>query len=190
MNLQQKLLLATLPLSIASMICLSIVQYCQSKTALLTSNEDEMQTSVELIEQQLGLWFEERNKELNILSEDSAAAEVLNGDDTRKANFQYRLSLTHKRSDNYDSIVLINHEGKVVMNSIENRSVGLNLAATEGFVEALKNREMKGKFDSATLSPANGKSILFLAWPITHHGKFVGHLGGTIQLAKLTEKNY
>ena len=67
MNLQQKLLLATLPLSITSMICLSIVQYCQSKTALLTSNEDEMQTSVELIEQQLGLWFEERNKELNIL---------------------------------------------------------------------------------------------------------------------------
>lgn len=61
-------------------------------------------------------------------------------------------------------------------------------AATEGFVEALKNREMKGQFDSATLSPANGKSILFLAWPITHHGKFVGHLGGTIQLAKLTEK--
>lgn len=188
MNLQQKLLVATLPLSIASMIFLSIIQYSKSKSALLESSEAEMQTAVELIEQQLSLWLEERKNELNVLSEDTAASEILQGDDTRKSNYQFRLSLTHKKSQNYDSIVLLNQDGKVVLNSNENRSIGLRLSETEGFSKALKNHSVDASFDSATLSPVNGKSILFLAWPINHNGKFLGHLGGTIHLAKLTEK--
>lgn len=189
MNLQQKLLLATLPITIAAMTILSAVQYYQSKNALITSNKGEMSKSIELIKQQVELWMDERGRELTILSKDSAGMEIVEGNNERRSNFQNRMSSIHSASENYDAIFLTDKQGKIILNSVKDRSIGMELANRDGFRLAFtKAKSGQVAIDQATLSPATGKSILFMTIPISNNGQIEGHIGATLQLSALTDK--
>ncbi len=186
MNFRNKLILFIVPPVILMMSGISFYLYYKSSNALLSTKKDEMQKQVEMARSEVERWVTERQDELLLVSKVKAIRDAASGDENHEA--QVQLSNLHDISKVYDSILVLDMKGSILINSVKGRSIGMKLGMKKGFKSPIFNA-LQGEIGIGDVqkSPATGAPVCFVAVPILRDDKVIGVLGGTINLNQVVK---
>ncbi len=169
-----------IPITAAVIIALAVISYHESSSAILRGQEDHMQQMVQKTTDILGLWLDDREREVVVLSKDKLFLAACKG--LRLEEAQERLTEYNKLSPVYEALLLIHKDGVIFMAS-HRLTVGMNLESHPVYgINIKKTREKQIWVGDVAKSPATGRPVALLTAPIMENGELIGIMGTAIEL--------
>ncbi|MBF0507899.1 MAG: Cache 3/Cache 2 fusion domain-containing protein [Deltaproteobacteria bacterium] len=185
-NFRTKLLGTLMPIAVITIGALSILSYRAAYKGIMLQQEANMQSMVSSTVDWLATWEKDRERESVLLTQTGvfqAACQGKRMDEARK-----RLVLIYKASPFYENVFLADTEGKLFMDSIDGKSVGVEIAKIPGYAA---NAEKAGQgqlwISDVQRSPATGRPVILITSPIQVDGQYVGIMGTPIELQNFSE---
>jgi len=166
-------------------MALMVSVYIVSSRALREQADEEMDRIATKTTEELDLWIDSRERDAANISELQPLIAACT--DHKLAEAQQTLDRIQHRSPFYENVFLADTNGKLFLDSIGGKSVGIELMLIEGFrahVEHARQGELW--FGNAMKSPATGRPVALLTVPIRAGNQFVGILGTPIELANFS----
>jgi len=158
-----------IPITAVVIIALAVISYHESSTAIMTGQKDHMQQMVQKTTDMLGLWLDDREREVAVLSKDRLFIDACKG--LRLEEAQERLTEYQKLSPVYEALLLIHKNGVIFMAS-HRLTVGMNLESHPVYgINIKKTQEKQTWVGDVGKSPATGRPVMFLSAPITENGE-------------------
>ncbi|MEW6266507.1 MAG: methyl-accepting chemotaxis protein [Thermodesulfobacteriota bacterium] len=181
MNFRTKLLLIMLPIFIAGLAILGGASFLTARKSILRQQMLNMETLVTKTVHELHEWIEERLRESYLFSQNGVFIAACQGQ--RMDEAQARLLEYHKQSPFYENIFLADVNGKIFMDSISGKSVGLEVAKIPDYTINIEQAQ-KGEawVGDVKKSPATGRPVSLLTTPVKDKGRLVGIIGTPIEL--------
>ncbi|HTS49328.1 MAG TPA: methyl-accepting chemotaxis protein [Bryobacteraceae bacterium] len=160
--------------------------------AMESQANEEMTRVVEKTTDELDNWLSSRQRDaINLSALEVFAAACRN---ERRAEAEQMLIAIQKRSPFYENVFLADGNGKLFADSIEHKSVGIDLSTIDAFRPNLEHaRQNELWIGEVGKSPATGRPVLLITAPILDAGKMIGLLGTPIELSEFSDtsiKNY
>jgi len=171
---------------IASSLGLMVSVYVVSSRVLHRQADEEMDTVVNKTAQELDLWIDSRERDAIDLS---GLQPLISACAEHKLDAaQQTLDHIQSRSPFYENVFLADADGKLFLDSIGGKSVGVDLLSIEGF-RANVDQARQGKiwFGDVMKSPATGRPVALLTAPILDGNQVVGILGTPIELSNFSD---
>jgi methyl-accepting chemotaxis protein len=141
---------------------------------------------------ELDLWVSSRERDAVNLSELQPFAAACRNH--KLAEAQQALVWIQRRSPFYENVFLADQDGKLFLDSIGGKSVGIDLMSIEGFRANVEHaRQGAVWFGEGMKSPATVRPVALLTAPLREGNRIVGMLGTPIELADFSDsfvKNY
>ncbi|MBN1292970.1 MAG: hypothetical protein JXB48_14105 [Candidatus Latescibacteria bacterium] len=149
--------------------------------------KEKINQSVEKTEIELDFWLNEREREISIMCENSLIKSACKSE--RSDEIQMFLNNYQKKSPVFENIFIADTNGKIFMDSINGKSLGIEIAKIPGFEKNISNAK-KGELyiGNAMQSPATGKPVSLITAPIQENGKLIGIIGMPVELTVFTDE--
>ena len=181
MNFRNKLLVTLIPIVIITVGALTLLSYQTSSKALISQSQANMQQMVGKTLDELRMWISDREREVVVFSENGVFQDACQGKRVEEA--QARLNKYHKESPMYENIFLADTNGKLFMDSIGGKSIGVEINKIPGFKKnGEKAREGQVWISDVMPSPATGRPVCLVTAPIKVSGQYVGIMGTPVEL--------
>lgn len=182
MNFRTRLLVALVPLFIISITAVAGISYWVASEAVLGNQEMAMSQLVDKTVTELNTWLKNRESQTKIFSETGVFIDACQGKRLEEA--KARLSVYHKTEKVYENIFLATPEGRLFMDSIDGKSIGVEINKIPIYAPAVRNA-LAGEswVGPVAKSPATGRPVVLITAPINDkQGKLVGIVGTPIEL--------
>jgi methyl-accepting chemotaxis protein len=181
MNFRNKLLVTLLPIVVIIVGALTILSYESSSKTIISQQKAGMKQMVQKTLDELQMWIAEREREAVLFSENGVFQDACQGKRIEEA--QARLNKYHKQSPVYENIFLADANGKLFLDSIGGKSVGVEINKIPGFKKNA-DKALQGQvwISDVMPSPATGRPVCLVTAPIKASGKFVGIMGTPVEL--------
>jgi methyl-accepting chemotaxis protein len=172
-------------LIVSGVALVSIVGVVSSRAVLAQSGE-EMQRIVGKTVDELDLWIGSRERDAANLSQLEVFADACKG--KRLAEAEQALKRIHRNASLYENVFLADANGKLFLDSIDHKSVGIDISTIEGFKPNVEHgRQNEIWFSEVMKSPATGRAVVLITAPIVVGGRFAGLLGTPLELAEFSD---
>ena len=188
MNFRSKLLSGLIPLLILSVGAVAAVSYWYASDAVLSRQELLMRQLVDKTLNEMTRWLEGRESQAKVFAETGVFIAACQGQ--RKEEAQARLETYHKTEKVYENIFLATPEGKLFMDSIGGKSIGVDITQIPIYaINAQKAKEGKIWVGQVAASPVDGQPVVLVTAPIKNkEGKLVGIVGTPIELNSFSKE--
>ena len=187
MNFRNKLLLQIIPIAIIAIGALTFFFYRTASNSLLEQQKHLMVQVVSKSLDELSMWIDDRERDVVLFSENGVFKAACEG--KREKEAQDRLNVYQKQSPFYENIFLADKGGKIFMDSIGKKSVGVEIVKIPGYaINVQKAIEGVTWVGEVMKSPATGRPVALITAPISADGKFVGIMGGPVDLMTFSEQ--
>lgn len=187
MNLRTKFIGVIIPFVTIAIAVLTWVAYSTGANNLEAEVNSAMLSTLHKTTAELDTWYQNLTRDGLILSDNEIL--VQGAANKSYAELSSLLTRYHKRSPSYNILCLASPEGVIVADSSEGAAVGLDLANSPIFAEAIrkvKNGQIAiSKIDKSAVT---GEPVALLVFPVKSHGKLVGILGLSIKILDFNEK--
>ena len=182
MNFRTRLLVALIPLVVLSIAAVAGISYWVASDALLNNQEMAMRQLVGKTITELGGWLKNRENQTLVFSNTGVFIDACQGKRVEEA--KARLKTYHGTEKVYENIFLATPEGKLFLDSIDGKSVGLELKKIPIFAPAVaKAQDGEPWVGPVSKSPATGRPVVAITAPIKNkQGELVGIVGTPIEL--------
>ena len=134
----------------------------------------------------MDLWLSSRERDALNLSELHALVAACA--ERKLADAQEALNRIQRRSPFYENVFLADQNGKLFLDSIGGKSVGIDLMSIEGFRPNVEHaRQGEVWVGEAMKSPATGRPVTLITAPIKAGSQLVGILGTPIELSDFSD---
>ena len=124
-------------------------------------------------------WLRDREKEVLLFSENGVFKAACEGNRLKEA--QHRLNIYQKQSPFFENIFLADKNGKIFMDSMGGKSVGIEITKVPGGEIGFQKAESGSLWISEPMkSPATGRPVTMITAPIYARHDFVGIVGGSV----------
>jgi len=186
LSLRSKFAVWTSAVVIATSMGLMLSVYLVSSRALRMQADEEMDGIATKTAEQLDLWLSSRERDAVNLSELQPLVAACS--DHKLADAQQTLDRIQRRSPFYENVFLADANGKLFLDSIGGKSVGIDLMSTEGLRSHVEHaRQGEVWLGDVIKSPATGRPVVLLTTPVKAGGQVVGILGTPIELANFSD---
>jgi methyl-accepting chemotaxis protein len=159
--------------------------YLVSSRALRTQADEEMDGIVTKTAQELDLWIASRERDGVNMSELQELA--LACTEHKLADAEQALVRIHRRSPFYENVFLSDTNGKLFLDSIGGKSVGVEMMSIEGYrVNVEHARQGEAWVGDVMKSPATGRPVSLITAPIKVGSRIAGILGTPIELSNFS----
>ena len=181
MGFRKRLLLTILPLVAITVGVLAFVSYRIASNVVL---EQQMVTLTQVVDKsaiELDEWLNYRKEEVTILSETGVFQAACVGKRLEEA--EKRLQKYHAIAPVHENIFLADTAGKLFLDSIGGKSVGVEAAKIPGFKINI-DKAQRGEIwiGNVMKSPATGRPVCLITAPVKFEGRFVGIIGTPLDL--------
>jgi methyl-accepting chemotaxis protein len=182
LSLRGRFVVWTSAVVIASTLGLMVSVYLVSSRALKAQSGEEMDQIVAKTAEELDLWIDSRERDaVNIGELPSLVAACT---ERKLAEAEQTLVQIHRRSPFYENVFLADANGKLFLDSIGGKSVGVELMSIEGYrVNVEHARQGELWVGEVMKSPATGRPVALLTAPIKAESRIVGILGTPLELS-------
>lgn len=171
---------------VASTFGLTYAVYSVSSHALTAQANEELSRTVSSTTEALDLWLGSRERDAINLSELHPLVAACT--DRKLAEAQDVLTRIQERSPFYENVFLADQNGKLFLDSIGGKSVGVDLMSIEGFRPNVDHaRQGEVWAGEAMKSPATGRPVVLLTAPIRSGSRLVGILGTPFELSDFSD---
>lgn len=186
LSLRSRFAVWTSAIVIASSVGLMVSVYLVSSRALREQSEEEMDSIATKTAEQLDLWINSRVRDAVNLSELQPLVAACS--DHQLGDAQQTVDRIQHRSPFYENVFLADVNGKLFLDSIGGKSVGIELMAIEGFrIHVEHARQGEAWLGDVMKSPATGRPVVLLTTPVKASNQVVGILGTPIELSNFSE---
>ena len=173
LSLRNTLLLTIIPLMIITITTSLVIAYKQSSQAIVSQNTKYLQQLVQKTIDELDLWFEERERETILLSQEPVLQKACLGRNLTEA--QERLHSYQQQTPLYEAIFLTDSEGVVLLDSHE-EMIGLDLRDTID-VNVKKAQQGQVWINGVGKSLVTGQPVVLITAPVLAQGNVIGIVG-------------
>ena len=186
MNFRNKLLLQIIPITIIAVGVLTFLLYRTAANALFEQQQILLAQTVSKTLDELSMWLEDRERDVVLFSENGVFKAACEGNRLEEA--QKRLNMYQKESPFYENIFIAHKDGKIFMDSIGGKTIGMDMSKMPVFaIHQKKAAEGSLWMGEANKSPVTGRPVALLTTPIYVGGKVAGILGGPVDLKNFTD---
>ncbi|MCP4577291.1 MAG: methyl-accepting chemotaxis protein [Deltaproteobacteria bacterium] len=187
MNFRNKLLFQIIPISIIAIAVITYFLYRTTSKSLLGQQDILMEQIVSKSLDELSMWLADRERDVVLFSENGVFKDACEG--KRKSEAQNRLNLYQKQSPFNENIFLADKNGKIFMDSIGGKSVGVEIAKIPGYAINIQ-KAMEGSLwvGEVMKSPATGRPVALITAPIRMNDKIVGIMGSPVDLMNFSDQ--
>lgn len=170
----------------ASGIALVVIVGMVSSHAILAQSGEEMERVVAKTVDELDLWTSSRERDAGNLANLEVFAAACKG--KRLTDAERLLKQIHQHASFYENVFLADAHGKLFLDSIDHKSVGIDISTIEGFRPNVEHGGQKEIwFSEAMKSPATGRPVILITAPIIVGDQVAGLLGTPIELADFSD---
>lgn len=161
--------------------------YSVASNALFSQTHDETDRIVTGATEALDLWIQDRERDALNLSEFRAFADACTKHKLTDA--QEALSRIQARSRFYENVFLADQNGKLFLDSIGGKSIGIDLMSLDDFRANAEHARMGEIWiGDVRKSPATGRPVVLVTAPIKAAGRVAGILGTPIELSSFSDQ--
>ena len=170
----------------ASTLGLTCTIYFVSSHVLTAQADEELDRIANSTTEALDLWLGSRERDAVNLSELHSLVAACK--DHKLAEAQVTLTRIQNRSPFYENVFLADRNGKLFLDSVGGKSIGVDLMSSEDFrPNAEHARQGELWVGEVKKSPATGRPVTLLTAPIKEGGQVVGILGTPIALSDFSD---
>jgi methyl-accepting chemotaxis protein len=186
LSLKVRFALWTSIVVMASTLGLTGTVYLVCSRTLTAQADDGLDRTVKSTVEALDLWIGSRERDAVNLSE---LQPLVAGCANRElAGAQDALTGIQRRSPFYENVFLADENGKIFVDSIGGKSVGVDVASIEGFRLNVEHARQGDVWVGEVMkSPATGRPVLLVTAPIRIGSRLVGILGTPIELSDFSD---
>ena len=160
--------------------------YLVSSRVLREQADDEMDRVVGKTAEELDLWLDARARDAVNLAELEPFAAACAGRERPIA--EQALVRIQRRSPFYENVFLADGNGKLFLDSIGGKSVGVDIMAIEGYRVNVEHARLGEVWTGDVMkSPASGRPVALVTAPIKNGNRLIGMLGTPIELAEFSD---
>ncbi|HUI56938.1 MAG TPA: methyl-accepting chemotaxis protein [Bryobacteraceae bacterium] len=186
LSLRARLAVWTSTAIMASTLGVTYTVYSVSSRALTTQANENMEHIATGTAEALDQWLSSRERDAINLSELQPLAAACT--DHKVAEAQEVLTRIQGRSSFYENVFLADPNGKLFLDSIGGKSVGIDMLSMDGFRPNVEHaRQGEVWMGDAMKSPATGRPVALLTAPIKAGNQVVGILGTPIELSDFAD---
>ncbi|MGV8075237.1 MAG: methyl-accepting chemotaxis protein [Syntrophobacteraceae bacterium] len=186
LNFRNKLLFTLIPITTLAMVALGIIAYCCASKVVMDDEIVSMTQIVEKTTTELDMWVSDRERDVVLFATNSVFKDACKGNNLKEA--QELLETYHKNSPVSESIFLADAKGKLFLDSIGGKCVGVELSRLEGCkILYEKAIEKKVWISDAMQSPITGRPGIVVTAPIMDGDSVIGIVGTPIDLTYFTD---
>ncbi len=186
MNFRNVLLVALIPTAVITIGALTLLAYAQFSDHHLAQGRGTLERLAQKTALELDSWLKDREREAYIFSETGVFRAACVGD--RIAEAKQRLEMYHKASPVFENLFLADADGRIFLDSIGGRSVGIDLS-TLPVSQPNFNANMAGEIfiSDAFPSPATGRPVALITAPIYEGEGIIGIMGTPIEVTYFSD---
>ncbi|HLE00850.1 MAG TPA: methyl-accepting chemotaxis protein [Bdellovibrionota bacterium] len=182
LSLKQKLLASVIPVLVLSIGTLSVISYRSAAKAIISLQEAGLEMAVKKTITELDTWLRDRERDAQLLALSTVFHDALQGKNLKEAEAMLREH--HRLSPFYENVFLADSNGRLFLDSIDGKSIGVELQKLPNFkLSYEKAREGLTWVGNAEPSPATGRPVSLVTAPIMSRGKLLGIMGTPIELS-------
>ena len=171
---------------VASTLGLIGTIYWVCSRTLTAQADEELDRIASSTVQTLDMWIGSRERDAVNLSELSPL--IAGCADHKLADAQQKLTGIQRRSPFYENVFLADENGKLFLDSIGGKSVGIDLMSIDGFRPNVEHaRQGQVWVGEVMKSPATGRPVALVTAPIRVEGRLVGILGTPLELSDFSD---
>ncbi len=186
MSFRGKLLATILPIGALTIGTLAVVTYFVATKTILSQLDGSMEQIVTKTGDELERWISYRENQAQVFAETPIFKKACQGEEMDLA--RSTLEKMHKFNSSYENVFLADKDGKIFVDSIQGKSVGIPVGELPEYaVNVKKAQEGKVWVGGAKKSPATGRPVALITAPILDGGKLVGILGTPVELIEFSK---
>jgi methyl-accepting chemotaxis protein len=186
LSLRGRFALWTSTVLVASTLGLTCAVYFVSSHALTAQADEELDRIANSTAEALDLWLSSRERDAVNLSELHSLVAACTHH--KLAEAQQELTRIQGRSPFYENVFLADLKGKLFLDSIGGKSIGIDLMSLDHFrPNAEHARQGELWVGEVGKSPATGRPVTLLTAPIKEGNQVVGILGTPIELSDFSD---
>ncbi len=186
MNFRNTLLVTLIPTAFVAIGALTLLSHEMFSDLLLAQGRMTLKQISGKTVVELDSWLSDRKREAYIFSETGVFRDACQGN--RMAEAKKRLETSHRASPVFENLFLADTEGRLFLDSIEGRSIGIELSrlpVTRPNYEATLAGEIH--ISNAFPSPATGRPVALITAPIREGEQIVGIMGTPIEISYFSD---
>ena len=185
-NFRTKLLMTIIPVVVLSVGALGIVTYLIAANAVSAVQFQSLEQIVQKTVFEMDLWVADRERDAVILAENPSFSTALQSNNVKKV--EPLLETIHKQSPIYENVFLADPSGKLLVDSIGGKSVGVDIGKIEGYKDNVAHAQRGETWvDDVRKSPATGRPVVLVTAPIRVQGQTIGILGTPVELNNFSD---
>ncbi len=186
LSLRARFALWTSTVVVASTLGLTGTVYWVCSRTLTAQADEALNRSATGTAQALDLWISSRERDAANLSELQPLASACA--DRKLDGAQQALTEIQHRSPFYENVFLADENGKIFLDSIGGKSMGIDVMSIEGFRPNVEHaRQGEVWMGEAMKSPATGRPVALVTAPVRIGSRLVGILGTPIELSDFSD---
>ncbi len=181
LTLRKKMLFSMISVIALLLVVLTAVSYHFAADSVLKQQKNAMQKMAEHAVRSLDNWFLQAERQSLSFAEVPAFRAACRTGSSPQA--QLLLDSFFSKTDIYENLFLLDYSGKIFMDSIDGKSVGMDLTQMPPFRESIeKIHAGEIYYSKAALSPATQRPVLLFTVPIQENGEVIGALAAALEL--------
>lgn len=181
MNIKNKLMLSVNAVVVVIFIVIIVGMAKFVSNSIYSIQNASITSMVDQIESKVDLWINGLESKALVMAAQNSFIDACMGNDGQQA--QKDLNFSFSTSIFYENLFLATPEGKIFMDAIEGKSLGIEIAKIPGFkINIDKAREGEAWVGDVMRSPATGRPVALFTTPVKKDGQVVGILGSPIEL--------
>ena len=183
LSMRNKFLIPTLGMVVLALAATTLISYFGASQAIEKTAKDQVNQSAKSLSRTIQMWFEDRNRDITIMSHEKVFKDALGEGDSSQENqaaANEQLAYVRDSHQYYEAVLVADPKGNILA-STDQKTIGkLNIKDRGYFQESIQ-----GKFSRSPVltSKATGKPIFALAMPVKKDGKIIGSMVAVVDLS-------
>ena len=186
MNFRKKLLVYIISVMVIVILVLGGVTYMLASRGIMNEEYKSMDQIVKKTTTEIDMWITDRERDVSLFAMNNVFKDACQGNNLKEA--EASLIEYHKKSPIYENMFLADPTGKILLDSIGGKSVGLDVSKLDG-VKINIEKAQRGEIwvDDARKSPATGRPTCLVTAPITSQGRLIGIMGTPVEVNNFSD---